>query len=82
MNQNENTVLGGQADVDMAFLRLGTISVWIGKQQRIIEDRLPFIEGHFVDFEVLSGFDFIPFKQKHLTFLGTTLYRSRRCLTI
>ena len=54
----------------------------VGKQEGIIEDRLAFIEGHFVPFEVLSGFDFIPFKQKHLTFLGTTLYRCRQYLTI
>jgi hypothetical protein len=82
MNQNENAVLDGQTDVDIAFLRFGTINVWIGKQEGIIENRLAFIEGHFVPFEVLSGFDFIPFKQKHLTFLRTTLYRYRLCLTI
>ena len=64
MNQNENTVLGGQADVDIAFLRFGTINAWISKQEGIIEDCLTFIEGHFVPFEVLSGFDFIPFKTK------------------
>jgi hypothetical protein len=82
MNQNENAVLDGQTDVDIAFLRFGTINVWIGKQEGIIEDRPAFIEGYFVPFEVLSGFDFIPFKEKHLTFLRTTLYPCRRCLTI
>ena len=46
MNQNENPVFGGHADVDIAILRFGIVDIWIGKQKRVIEDRLAFIKGY------------------------------------
>jgi hypothetical protein len=68
MNQNQNPISDGQTDVDIALLRFGAVNVWKGEQEGVIEDRFAFIEGYFVFPDVLSCFDFIPFKcQFHST---------------